>query len=159
MCLPSGKQCNPGQSISRVLSTSPKRGWAIISLGRRSPAGSCSLPGTVGRAALPPRREMVPAWPCSGRGLPGRRITAAPVVSYTTLSPLPNQRYLWLGGLLSVALSVGLPLLGVTQHPALWSPDFPPRSTIRAITWRTRAKCFSKETSSTSISCSRIQLP
>lgn len=88
MCLPSGKQCNPGQSISRVLSTPPGRGWAIISLGRRSPAGSCSLPGTVGRAALPPRREMVPAWPCSGRGLPGRRITAAPVVSYTTLSPL-----------------------------------------------------------------------
>ena len=27
----------------------------------------------------------------------------------------------------SVALSVGLPLLGVTQHPARWSPDFPPR--------------------------------
>jgi hypothetical protein len=30
------------------------------------------------------------------------------------------------GGLFSVALSVGLPPLGVTQHPALWSPDFPP---------------------------------
>ncbi len=26
---------------------------------------------------------------------------------------------------LSVALSVGSPRLGVTQHPALWSPDFP----------------------------------
>src|ERR687887_2603178 len=25
----------------------------------------------------------------------------------------------------SVALSVGLPRLGVTQHPALWSSDFP----------------------------------
>ena len=29
------------------------------------------------------------------------------------------------GGLFSVALSVGLPRLGVTQHPALWSSDFP----------------------------------
>jgi len=28
----------------------------------------------------------------------------------------------------SVALSVGLPLLGVTQHPARWSSDFPPAS-------------------------------
>ncbi len=26
----------------------------------------------------------------------------------------------------SVALSVGSPLLGVTQHPARWSSDFPP---------------------------------
>ena len=29
------------------------------------------------------------------------------------------------GGLFSVALSVGLPRLGVTQHPVLWSSDFP----------------------------------
>ena len=31
------------------------------------------------------------------------------------------------GGVLSVALSFGSPRLGVTQRPALWSPDFPPR--------------------------------
>jgi uncharacterized membrane protein YczE len=30
-----------------------------------------------------------------------------------------------LGGVLSVALSVGFPRLGVTQHPSLWCPDFP----------------------------------
>jgi len=29
------------------------------------------------------------------------------------------------GGLLSVALFHASPRLGVTQHPALWSPDFP----------------------------------
>src|SRR5512134_2042593 len=29
------------------------------------------------------------------------------------------------GGLLSVALSVGSRPLGITQHPALWSSDFP----------------------------------
>jgi len=34
------------------------------------------------------------------------------------------------GGLLSVALSVGFPPLGVTQHPALRSPDFPPVTSV-----------------------------
>ena len=29
------------------------------------------------------------------------------------------------GGIFSVALSVGSPRLAVSQHPALWSPDFP----------------------------------
>jgi len=35
------------------------------------------------------------------------------------------------GRYVSVALSVGSPLLGVTQHPARWSSDFPPRFTGR----------------------------
>lgn len=47
----------------------------------------------------------------------------APVSSYLTLSPLP---WAYHGGLVSVALSVGSPPLGITQRPALWSPDFPP---------------------------------
>ena len=33
-----------------------------------------------------------------------------------------------LGGLFSVALSRGSPRVGVTHHPALWSPDFPRRA-------------------------------
>src|SRR5699024_9749236 len=32
------------------------------------------------------------------------------------------------GGFLSVALSRGSPRVGVTHHPALWSPDFPRRA-------------------------------
>src|SRR6185503_9256113 len=32
-----------------------------------------------------------PAWPCIGRGLPGRRVTATPVRSYRTISPLPAR--------------------------------------------------------------------
>ena len=43
----------------------------------------CGLPGTR-RAA-----SIVPAWPCTGWGLPGRRVTAPPVRSYRTISPLP----------------------------------------------------------------------
>ena len=38
---------------------------------------------------------------------------------YLTFSPLPLRRYV------SVALSIGSPRLGVTQHRALWSSDFP----------------------------------
>ena len=43
------------------------------------------------------------------------------------------------GGLLSVALSRGSPRVGVTDHPALWSPDFP-RTRVRrgpATVWPT----------------------
>src|SRR5262245_21535640 len=36
-----------------------------------------------------PGRVDGPTWPCTGRGLPGRRVTAAPVRSYRTISPLP----------------------------------------------------------------------
>jgi hypothetical protein len=36
-----------------------------------------------------------------------------------------------IGGLFSVALSVGLPRLAVNQHRVLWSSDFPPRHYLR----------------------------
>jgi hypothetical protein len=36
-----------------------------------------------------PDRVIGPAWPSTGRGLPGRRVTATPVRSYRTISPLP----------------------------------------------------------------------
>jgi hypothetical protein len=51
-------------------------------------------------------------------------VTRGPVRSYHTLSPLPSV--CTSGGLLSAALVVGLRRPGVTWHPTLWSPDFPP---------------------------------
>ena len=36
-----------------------------------------------------PGRVVGPVWPCTGRGLPGRRVAATPVRSYRTISPLP----------------------------------------------------------------------
>ena len=68
-------------------------------------------------------------WSCSGRGLPCRSRRREPRWALTPpfhpypISPLHMLRT-W-GGIVSVALSVGLPRLGVTQRPALWSPDFP----------------------------------
>jgi hypothetical protein len=57
---------------------------------------------------------------------------AAPVArgavsSYLAISPLPVPALRRaIGGVFSVALSRGLPRVGVTDHRALPSPDFPP---------------------------------
>ena len=48
-------------------------------------------------------------------------VTTGAVSSYLAISPLSANG----GRCISVALSVGLPRLGVTQHSALWSSDFP----------------------------------
>ncbi len=123
--------------ISRVLSR------VVIYLGERLPFPSCGH--TLGLGGPRPHPSIRP---CSGRGLPGQPITRLPVVSYTTISPLPlsanfglshqeaghasgkaktarQRRYV------SVALSLRSPLLGVTQRPALWSPDFPQAAQCR----------------------------
>src|SRR5579884_1690955 len=73
-------------------------------------------PGRDGRAAL----SLFGLAP--GGVYLGRPVTRPPVGSYPTISPLPRQR---LGCVVSVALSFGSPRLGVTQRPALRSPDFP----------------------------------
>jgi hypothetical protein len=52
--------------------------------------------------------------------LPGGRDAPA-----TSPRPLRGRAPLF-GGVISVALSLGLPRVGVTDFPALWSPDFPP---------------------------------
>ena len=103
----------------------------IISLGRRLPDASSGLPGGSGEPpfrrpdrGLPGRRRL-PIWPCSGWGLPSSRCHHRDWCALTApFHPYPARRR---GGLLSVALSVGSPPLAVSQHPALRSPDFPPR--------------------------------
>ncbi len=57
---------------------------------------------------------------------------SALVSSYLTLSPLPAFTKATAGGLLSVALSLGSPPVPVKDHPALWSPDFPPPTFAKA---------------------------
>ena len=71
------------------------------------------------RAAL-----AFPVRPCSGRGLPSR--PGHPGRWWSLTPPFhPYRRREAGGGLLSVALSRGLPRVGVTHRPALWSPDVP----------------------------------
>ncbi len=67
------------------------------------------------------------------------------VRSYRTLSPLPVCPKADVGGLLSAALAVGSRRPGVTWHPALWSPDFPPTlSTVSAIARPTPAQTIKR---------------
>ncbi len=64
---------------------------------------------------------------------PASVVTNTAVRSYRTISPLPDES----GGIFSVALSVGSRPPGVTWHPALWSPDFPPSLKDSATVWPT----------------------
>jgi len=119
--------------VGRVLCTRVS-GPTAIHLGLPLPAASCGLPASIGRAVLDrSRREpLVPLLTLLRVGFTKPpQSPAALVVSYTTVSPLPlraSQRPDRSGGLFSVALSRGSPRVGVTDHPALWSPDLPHRT-------------------------------
>ncbi len=88
------------------------------------------------RSRLPPYLALLQA----GFTVPSS-VTTDAVRSYRTLSPLPvPPRGRNLGGLLSVALSVGSRPPGVTWRLALWSPDFPPCPPVKmdtAVAWLT----------------------
>ena len=76
-------------------------------------------------------RHRTPIWSCSGWGLPCRTVLPRARCALTA----PFHPYLTVcteGGLFSVALSVDSRPPGVTWHPALWSPDFPPSNKSRA---------------------------
>ena len=65
----------------------------------------------------------VPHLPCSRWGLPSSISRLMDWCAFT--APFHLYNVLRRCSLLSVALSIASPLLGVTQHPALRSPDFP----------------------------------
>jgi len=96
----------------------------IISLGGMSPCRSSSLPGTFAEAEeraaprVPSRRgRIIPAWPCCDWGLPGRRITAPPVVFYTAVSPLlPRGSGMFLWPYPTVARGGGCPPICPVQR-------------------------------------------
>ena len=130
----------PSKPISRVLFSDEVRAVTIY-LAPMLPSGSSDLPEETGRASLCP-----PVWSCSEGGLPATDVTIGAVSSYLAISPLPApaiySTYLILRfhipcsliagrwWYVSVALSVGSPLLGVTQPSARWSSDFPPPDII-----------------------------
>src|SRR5437016_12762380 len=98
----------------------------VISLRRRLPGASSGLTRERHAGRASPDRETGIALLF---GLAPSGVYRAGVVTHAAGELLPHRFTLTAlagGGLLSVALSVGLPPLGVTQHPALWSPDFPP---------------------------------
>ena len=85
---------------------------------------------TVARTLKQPTRKAVagpaafPIWSCSERGMPSMPRHRGIWWSLTPpFHPYPTKvgRFAFCGAVR------GSPLLGVTQRPALWSPDFPPR--------------------------------
>src|SRR5512139_1758527 len=115
----------PERPVSRVLSPAPvaRGGMAIIPLGPPLPAASSDLTREL-RTGHPQTLPYLALLRMGFTELP----TSPPalVSSYLTLSPLPAFAEAMAGGLLSVALSLGSPPVPVRDHPALWSPDFPP---------------------------------
>ena len=103
-------------------------GWPFLwgtgcPIPRRGLPERTSLAGTVARRTTSPLLfGLAPDGVCRAAPVAGDAVG-----SYPTVSPLPAtaQNTRPAGGLFSVALSVGLPRLGVTQHPVLWSSDFP----------------------------------
>lgn len=94
----------------------------------------CTSSGTLREWRAP----TISFLPCSGRGLPSRYLSISLVVSYIKgQSPPPLHpclcRNLPSAVYISVALSSRSPSLGVTQQPALWSPDFPQKEKPSAI--------------------------
>ena len=106
--------------VSRILYPD---GWWTFIWERRCRRPLASLPGGKERATprgihrLPPYLLLLPVGFTVPPSSPKTRCAlTAPFHPYPALP----------GGLLSVALSVGSPRLAVSQHRALWSPDFPP---------------------------------
>ena len=113
-----------GKRLSRVLSRASRRGANHFS------------GATVARLLMQPTRDsrdeshwrgprLIPAWPCTGWGLPCRlclQTRGGLLHLRFTLTCAPHGA---IGGLFSVALSVALRRPAVSRHPALWSSDFP----------------------------------
>ena len=136
------RACKPG-SVSREnrdgdhLSSPPALAGALAPVkrrsGRRCRRGRAANPGTS-RALIVPLFGLAP-----GGVWPPLRHRSRPGALTARFHPYPGS--LWLPGrYVSAPLSVpryGLILrgsLGVTQHPARWSPDFPPRLAPRGTT-------------------------
>ncbi|GEM_PF-1722497 len=101
--------------VSRVLS------GTAIPLGCASPRTSSDLPGGGTGRTMAPLFGLAPGGVCRAAGV--ATVRGALLPHRFTLAGARRR----LGGLFSVALSVGSRPPGVTWHPALWSPDFPPR--------------------------------
>ena len=146
----SHKGSDASRSVSRILS--PPAGWGTaIHLGCRLPGTSCGLTRDLGRAApgaaaRPSLFDLAPGGVYLAGRSPDRRWALAPPfhrcrdrfpTKQASRGPLSKGR----GCVLSVALSFGSPRLGVTQRPALWSPDFPQAASRPRPSDRLAAQC------------------
>src|SRR6516164_4763317 len=121
--------CRPGSVRPLARADGHPSGTAVAdSLVRSTREHRAGHPRPLAQAPRPERRTALVTLLRVGFTEPPGSLRAL-VVSYTTVSPLPRPgRNPGRGGLFSVALSRGSPRVGVTDHPALWSPDLPHRA-------------------------------
>lgn len=107
--------------ISRVLSSGLPNGWSFI-WDAGYPTPLAAYPSIIARRAI----SLLLF------GLAPNGVYRAALVAESRGGLLPHRftlarctKIALVGGLFSVALSIGSPRLGVTQHLALWSSDFP----------------------------------
>lgn len=113
--------------MSRVLS------WTAIYLRTALPLPSSAQPERGAGNTIALLFAFAPDGACQAAVLPRRWWSLTPPFQ------LFSQRLAAPAGVFfSAALSVGLPRLAVSQHPALWSPDFPhARLLAPAVAWPT----------------------
>ncbi len=110
--------------LSRVLS------WTVIPLGTTSPQSSSSLPGSARRSGAAEPSPLLPYLALLQVGFAVPLLLPATRCALTAPFHPYQHRFRHFGGLLSVALSVGLRPPGVTWHlrpaePGLSSPHGP----------------------------------
>jgi len=124
------KNCG-SESLSRVLSPRGIREAGSFLWPPHCCRGLATYPGaSSGPLSNAPLFGLAPGGVC--RASP---VTRAAVSSYLAFSPLPNGIDLSAvsrSGIFSVALSLESPPVAVSDHPALWSSDFPPAYSRRS---------------------------
>ena len=130
--------------VSRVLS------WAIIHLGLPSPAASSDLPESAAGHGIAFLFGLAPGGVYQAAAC--YHLRGALLPHHFTLTSLGLATRI--GGIFSVALSVGSRPPGVTWHPALWSPDFPPHPEMERLPGRL-PNSLSHITPGVAHSCSR----
>ena len=119
------------ESLSRVLSPRRIRGGGSFLWPPHCCWGLATYPGaSSGPLSNAPLFGLAPGGVCNANP-----VTRAAVSSYLAFSPLPNGIDLSAvsrSGIFSVALSLESPPVAVSDHPTLWSSDFPPACSRRS---------------------------
>jgi hypothetical protein len=117
----------PSEQVYKPGSVRTRLSAVVIYLGRASPHASSDQPEREAGHLISLLFDLAPGEVCQA--------SRSPDFWCALTAPFHPYRLtcVSLGGVFSVTLSVGSPLLRVTKHPALWSPDFPqsPRRTPR----------------------------
>ena len=119
--------CKPG-SVPRRSPRDGHSSWTAVARGLALPTRTVVRKQTPGRNPYRPYSVLLPVGFTVPALLPGPRWALAP-----PFHPYPSRYATQTGGLLSVALSLGLPPPGVTRHRASMEPGLSSPATFRSL--------------------------